>query len=85
MRVRKTEPVERSKTRISIVQAVTSRIRFQNQKIEKKKYGRLALSKRDWGSVDNFFPEMQLISGISHGAFTLHEIYLARMRERPLE
>ena len=35
LRVRKAEPVERSKTRISIVQAVTSHIRFRNQKIEK--------------------------------------------------
>ena len=34
-RVRKAEPVERSKTRISIVQAVTSHVRFQNGKIEK--------------------------------------------------
>ena len=35
LRVRKAEPVERSKTRISIVQAVTSHVRFQNGKIEK--------------------------------------------------
>ena len=35
MRVRKAEPVERSKTRISIVQAVTSHVRFQNGKIER--------------------------------------------------
>ena len=36
LRVRKTEPVERSKTRVSIVQAVTSHVRFQNGNIEKK-------------------------------------------------
>ena len=35
LRVRKAEPVERSKTRISIVQAVTSHVRFRNRKIEK--------------------------------------------------
>ena len=47
MRVRKAEPVERSKTRISIVQAVTSHVRFKNGKIEKYKIRRRALSKRD--------------------------------------
>ena len=35
LRVRKAEPVERSRMRISIVQAVTSHVRFQNGKIEK--------------------------------------------------
>ena len=35
LRVRKAEPVERSKTRISIVQAVTSHVRFQKRKIIK--------------------------------------------------
>ena len=35
LRVRKAEPVERSKMRISVVQAVTSHVRFQNGKIEK--------------------------------------------------
>ena len=34
LRVWKAEPVERSKTRMSIVQAVTSHVRFQNGNIE---------------------------------------------------
>ena len=35
LRVQKAEPVERSKTRTSIVQAVTSHVKFQSRKIEK--------------------------------------------------
>ena len=46
LRVRKAEPVERSNTRISIVQAVTSHVRFENQKIEKKMGGYSSFKKR---------------------------------------
>ena len=35
LRVRKAEPVDRSKTRTSIVQAVTSHVKFQSRKIER--------------------------------------------------
>ena len=35
LRVGKAEPVDRSKTRTNIVQAVTSHVKFQSRKIEK--------------------------------------------------
>ena len=52
------EPVVRSKTRRSIVQAMTSHVKFQSPKIKKnKKYREIALSKKDWISINDFLPK----------------------------
>ena len=56
-KARTQEPVVRSKTRRRIVQEVTSNVKFLSPKIKNKKYREIALSKRDWVTIKDFFPK----------------------------
>ena len=58
MKARMQEPFVRSNTRI--VQAMTLNVKCQSAKIWNKKYRKIALLKRDWVSMNDFFYKMTI-------------------------